>query len=145
MSKRTGLISVYDVSRAQDKLVHVNVQPYCLSPVTSHQNPNIKFTSHTLFQHSTMRDSDVKIFQLSPQGSIYHLGATLSDELEDHDSLRGEEPSCQWNEAVKHLHAKATGLGPDLGPLAAREHSDVNFQPAYIRLFFSSDTHIKTL
>lgn len=136
-SRKTGLVSVYDVSRGPDDLIHVNVPPYCLQPPASFTS--LPLTGHTIFQHPSMKNSQLDIFHVSCEGSVYKLNARFSEETQTTNRPRNDQQHCIWDDAMKDLHVKSKNLDTDMGPLTQRDHSDINLAPAYNRklLFIS--------
>lgn len=127
-SRRTGLVSVYDVSRGKDDLVHMNAPSHCLSCITPHGG--LPVTSWNLFQHPLMDPSHVDVLQLSSRGDINRLHAQLhlEDDVDPYawDGAQG----FIWTDEVQELaNANLDLIGSDR--LTARESSMVNLGPAY--------------
>ena len=129
-SRKTGLVSVYDVSRREDDLVHMNASSHFLPCITPHGG--LPIASWNLFQHPQMDPSRVDVLHLSSRGDINRLHAQL------HLGFNGDiDPPASdwshgfmWNDDVKELaNSNLDFTGSDR--LTARESSTMNLRPAY--------------
>ena len=127
-SRRTGLVSVYDVSRGEDDLVHMNAPSHCLPRITP--RGGFPITGWNLFQHPLMDPSHVDVLHLSLRGDINRLHAQLhtDDDVDQSASYRNQ--GFIWNDEVKEL-ASANSDVTDSNRFAVRESSTVNLGPAY--------------
>ena len=127
-SKRTGLVSVYDVSRGEDDLVHMNAPSHCLPPITSHRG--LPIAGWNLFKHPLMDSSCLDILHLSSRGDINRLHARFHSDAEAGLSALDCSQGFVWNDDVKEL---ASASPPDTGSgrLTERESLTVNLGPAY--------------
>jgi len=127
-SKKTGLVSVYDISRGEDDLVHMNAPPHCLSCITPHDV--IPVVSWNLFQHPHMDPSHVDVLHLSSGGDINRLHAQLHLDGDVDSSASDRNQSFIWSDDVKELaNSDLSVAGSDR--LGARESSTVDLGPAY--------------
>lgn len=126
-SRRTGLVSVYDVSRGEDDLVHMNAPSHCLPYITPHGG--LPVSSWNLFQHPLMDPSYVDVLHLSSRGDISRLHAQLHSDG-DIDFASDRNQGFMWNDEVKLLKSANLGVtGSDR--LTVRESSTANLGPAY--------------
>ena len=127
-SRKTGLVSVYDVSRGEDDLVHMNAPPRCLPCVTPHGG--LPIFGWNLFQHPLMDPSHVDVLHLSSRGDINRLHAQLRLDGDTDPSASGRSQGFIWNDDVKELANSDLGVtGSDR--LTARESSTVDLGSAY--------------
>ena len=127
-SRKTGLVSVYDVSRGKDGLVHMNAPPRCLSCITPHSA--LPVTGWNLFQHPLMDPSHVDVLHLSSTGGITRLHAQLHSDDDLGPSASDQSQGYVWNDDMKELAgANLDAAGSDR--LTARESSTMNLGPAY--------------
>ena len=129
-SKKTGFVSVYDVSRGEDDLVHMNAPSHCLPCITPHGG--LPVASWNIFQHPHMDPSHVDVLHLSSRGDINRLHAQLDPDFDgDVDpSASDRSYGFMWNDDVKelaNLNLDVTGSNR----LTVRESSTVNLGPAY--------------
>jgi len=125
-SRRTGLVSVCDVSRGEDDLVHMNAPSHCLSSVTPHGD--LPIAGWNLFQHPLMDPSHVDVLHLSSRGGITRLHAQLHSD--DDVGPPASDQGFVWNDDMKALaNANLDVVGSDR--LTDRESSTVNLGPAY--------------
>lgn len=128
-SLKTGLISIYDVSRGEDQLTHLNAPPYALSPIV--KSAGLPVVGHSIFQHPHGRESHFEIYHMSSHGALFRLNARFSGEVEATNLNRGDQRLCHWDHAVKELDSISKHLTEDIGPLGEREYSKVDLAPAY--------------
>ncbi|OBZ69202.1 Solute carrier family 25 member 47-A [Grifola frondosa] len=128
-SRQNGLVTIYDVSRADDNLVHLNVAPYSLPPL---QIPDARHLGQVLLQHPDGK-SDISIFELSERGGISNLECSADNKGEAFSRLTTS--TCERSEDIQTLHDDIQSSHTDLGPLGARNSSQVDLQAAYHRLF----------
>ena len=127
-SRRTGLVSVYDVSRGEDDLVHMNAPSHCLPYITPHGD--LPLTGWNLFQHPLMDSSHVDVLHLSSRGGINRLHAQLQSDADADPSAPVQSQGFVWNDDVKELaSANLDATGSDR--FTVRESSTVNLGPAY--------------
>ncbi|KAH9901571.1 hypothetical protein C8Q73DRAFT_678269 [Cubamyces lactineus] len=137
-SRRNSLVTVYDVSRGNDNLVHLHDAPYPLPPVL---RPDGAHLGHTFFQQPTALGSKfLSVFQLSERGSVSLLNfqAAPGDSVAQ-ESLSQGGSRAEWPPEVKKLGDDADAARPDLGHLAGRAHLVVDLQPAYEKMFIDRD------
>ncbi|KAF9647558.1 hypothetical protein BDM02DRAFT_3097917 [Thelephora ganbajun] len=134
-SRKTGLVSVYDVSRGEDDLVHMNAPSHCLSSITPHNG--LPIASWNLFQHPLMEPSHIDILHLSSRGDINRLHAQLHSDGDADPSVSDRSQGFVWNDDVKELESANPGItGSDR--FTERESCTVNLGSAYQDLFFPS-------
>jgi len=134
-SRRTGLVSVYDVSCGEGGLVHMNAPPRSLSCITPHGH--LPITGWDLFQHPLMDPSHIDVLHLSSTGGITRLHGQLHSDDDLGPSASDKNQGYVWNDDMKELAgANLDGTGSDR--LTARESSTVNLGPAYQGWFPSS-------
>jgi hypothetical protein len=127
-SKRTGLISVYDVSRGDDDLVHMNAPSYCLPFTTPHDD--LPIAGWNLFKHPLMDPSYVDILHLSSRGGINRLHVKFDSDNDGDPPASDQSRGFVWNDDVKELaRVNLDATGADR--FTERESSTVNLGPAY--------------
>ena len=127
-SRRTGLVSVYDVSRGDDDLVHVNAPSHCLPCITPHGS--LPIASWNLFQHPLADPSHIDVLHLSSRGDINSLHAQLHSDGDVDSSASDRGQGFIWTDDVKELaSANPDTAGSDR--FTVRESSTVNLGPAY--------------
>jgi hypothetical protein len=121
-SKKSGLITVYDVSRANSReCIHVNSNPYCLPPVSGSYGPH---QGHVFLKYPS--GTDFSVVQLSERGGIHALDFAISTGPEH----QGIPP------------ADVGGLDPilnsrtDPGPAELRESKKADLSLAYACKWF---------
>ena len=127
-SRRTGSVTVYDVSRGEDDLVHMNAPSCCLPFITPHGG--LPIASWNLFKHPLMDPSHVDVLHLSSGGDINRLPIQLRSDGDGDPPALGRSEGFVWNDDVKELaNTKLAIMGPDR--LIERKSSTVNLGPAY--------------
>lgn len=120
-SRRNGLVTIYDVTRSKDDLVHLERQPFR----SRHSLPTAdgQFTGHALF-HNPLKSGmqEMTLFSLSQRGSVYSLDFGLSTII---------NRKLDWSADMNNLARRAQELRPDTGKLGAREKTEVSFSPFY--------------
>ena len=127
-SRGTGLVSVYDVSRGEDDLVHMNAPSNCLPFTTPHGG--LPITGWNLFQHPLMDPSHIDVLHLSSRGDINRLHAHLGSDDDVDQSASDQSQGFIWSDEVKELASANLGV-TGLGRLVIRESSTVDLGPAY--------------
>lgn len=127
-SRKTGLISVYDVSRGEDDLVHMNAPSHCLPCVTPHGG--LPISGWNLFQHPLMDPSHIDILHLSSRGDINRLHAQLHLDGDIDPSASGRSQGFIWNDDVKELANSDLDITGS-NRLTVRESSAVDLGSAY--------------
>lgn len=122
------MVSVYDVSRGEDDLVHMNAPSHCLPCVTPHGV--LPVASWNLFQHPLLDPSHVDLLQLSSRGDINRLHGQLHLGGDVDVSAWDRTQGFIWTDEVKELaSANPNIIGSDR--LTVRESSTVNLRPGY--------------
>lgn len=127
-SKRTGLVSVYDVSRGEDDLVHMNAPSRCLPSITPHDG--LPVAGWNLLKHPFTDPSHLDIFHLSSRGGISRLHTRFHADGDADPSTSGFSQGFVWNDDVKEL-AGANLAVTESDRLAERETLMVDLGPAY--------------
>ncbi|KAH9857125.1 hypothetical protein C2E23DRAFT_771292 [Lenzites betulinus] len=136
-SRRNSLVTVYDVSRGNDNLVHVHDAPYSLPPI---HRPDGAHLGYAFFQPPTLAGSKhLSIFQLSERGGLSLLNIQRVPREASHETSKGSHQQAEWPDEVKKLEEDADAAKHDLGPLAGRGHSVVDLQTAYQKLFIQRE------
>ncbi|KAL1729210.1 hypothetical protein EV714DRAFT_213304 [Schizophyllum commune] len=131
-SPHNGLVTVYDVSRADGDLIYVHTPPYALSSIPAHP-----FVGQTLFRHpSSHHDSSfLSCIRLDARGEL-----TCSDlHLGDDEEAEASRTGVRWSDEVKELATTAENAEPDSGPLGMQDKVEMNLRPAYDRVFRQHD------
>jgi hypothetical protein len=128
ISKRTGLVSVYDVSRGEDDLVHMNAPSHCLPSITPHGG--LPVAGWNLFKHPLMDPSHVDVLHLSSRGDINRLHAQFHPDGEADPTTSDYNQGFIWDDDLKEFaSASLAATGSDR--LAERESLTVDLGPAY--------------
>ncbi|TFK42498.1 hypothetical protein BDQ12DRAFT_278405 [Crucibulum laeve] len=125
-SRRNGLLTVYDVSRSDDNLVHVNVPPYSL---TSDKGTNEPHTGQAFVQYLPHLKSGIARFTTSERGEI------LCQDLYAPDPRKQIDIQLERSSDLQALEIEAAKFHPDVGPLGMRDHSQINLFPTYDQIF----------
>ncbi|KAF9246160.1 hypothetical protein BU15DRAFT_84962 [Melanogaster broomeanus] len=135
MSRRSGLVTVYDVNRGPDNLIHCNSTPTCLpcdGPMLALYNGDALI--------SLPSGSDLSLLRLRQRGSIHRQDFRIvgpdEDELQD---VQEDRASQQWNDDVQQLDRVANELQPDVGPAGMRHFTEVDLGGAYDKIFAMPD------
>jgi hypothetical protein len=127
-SRRTGLVSVYDVSRGGDDLVHMNAPSHCLPCITPHDV--LPIAGWNIFKHPLVDPSHVDVLHLSSRGDINRLHVQLRS---DGDADPSDADLCEgsvWNDEIKELASRdLDATGPDR--FNERESHTVDLGAAY--------------
>lgn len=127
-SKRTGLVAVYDISRGEDDLVHMNAPSRCLPSITPHGGLSI--AGWNLFKHPLMDPSHLDVLHLSSRGDINRLHVRFHSGEELDPSASDRSQGFIWNDDVKELAgANLTVKGSNR--LDERKSLTVDLGPAY--------------
>ncbi|KAI6005689.1 hypothetical protein EDD15DRAFT_2213172 [Pisolithus albus] len=124
-SRKNGLVTVYDVSRGTDNLVHCNSPPSCLP---WNKPLNMVYAGCTAVASPCM--SKMSFLELTHQGSIYQTDLQI---------ITGDEMSAFTEGIVLFENKRASDLRPDAGPVGGRHFTEVNFRGVYDRIFAVGD------
>lgn len=128
ISKRTGLVSVYDVSRGEDDLVHMNAPSHCLPSITPHGG--LPVVGWNIFKHPLMDPSHLDVLHLSSRGDINRLHAQFRSDGEADPAASDHNQGFIWNDEVKEFASTSLAVeGQDR--LTEREGLTVDLGPAY--------------
>ncbi|KAJ4475232.1 hypothetical protein C8J55DRAFT_562217 [Lentinula edodes] len=120
-SRKNKLITVYDVSRSTEQLLHADNAPYSFSVNTRES----RFSGDA---YVNMGDQ-YKMFRISERGRL-----TYVDLKQTGNDITSSFAATQFLPSeTKDIPV----LRPDLGPVGAREFSQTNLRPAYEQLFSS--------
>lgn len=121
-SKKNGMVTVYDVSRADDGMVHSNMEPYCLPPITTFGNAH---AGYVFLQQAEAPAAEVSMLQMGPRGSIHR-----ADFRQGPGDVSPTE-MYEWSPGVQDLDKQAVKQRPDPGPLGRTDATEVDLNPAY--------------
>lgn len=133
-SRKNGLVTVYDVSRGTDNLVHCNSPPTCLpwdKPLY------MAHTGHTAVATPCM--SKMSFLRLTHQGSIYQQDIHITTGNQTQAFKEGNRVVREWDADVEKLDRQSRDLRPDPGPVGGRHFTEVNFRGVYERIFSLRD------
>ena len=109
-------MTVYDVSRSDDQLIHVNVLPYALPAVLDCDDTH---TGQVLFSHLGDRGTTkIDLFRLCERGNIHRVTIPTSGDT----GIAATGDDFEWSEDVKELSHQAAKLSQYVGTL---EESDL--------------------
>ena len=121
-------MSVYDVSRGEDDLVHMKAPFHCLPCITPHGG--LPISGWNLFQHPLMDPSHIDVLHLSSRGDINRLHAQLHSDGDVDPPVPDRSQGFMWDDDVKELASSNPDVtGSDR--FTVRECSTVNLGPAY--------------
>lgn len=126
-SRRNGLVTLYDVSRGSDGLLHSNSIPSCLP----HDGPMFTaYDGHALVVLPS--DMELTYLRLCQRGSIHRqdIRVARSDQDQPRSAQEGHV-THQWDEDVQRLEKQANELHIDFGPAGGRHYTEVNLRGAY--------------
>ncbi|GAW01172.1 mitochondrial carrier [Lentinula edodes] len=118
-SRKNKLITVYDVSRSTEQLLHADNAPYSFS-VNTREN---RFSGDA---YVNMGDQ-YKMFRISERGRL-----TCVDLKQSGNDITSSFAATQFFPSRTN---DIPAMRPDLGPAGAREFSQTNLRPAYEQLF----------
>lgn len=124
-SRQNGLVTIYDVSRSDDMLVHLHTPPYCLP---SWQPNNEGHAGFAFLRHPAFTDPrDITMFQLSERGAIHavNLGHALEPDDDEHPV------KFEWSADVRDLETRMKNMNSSHGPLGERRWSQEDLQADY--------------
>ena len=130
MSRKNSLVTIYDMSRDSENLVHMHGPSYALPPIVQPDGPHLGFAFYQ--QPTLVGTKHISLFQLSERGSVSLLNLdhvftdTTSQEISITTSRR-----ASWPPEVQALGEAADASSVDQGPLSGRAHNVVNLQPVY--------------
>ncbi|KAI0807584.1 hypothetical protein C8Q74DRAFT_1313323 [Fomes fomentarius] len=134
-SRRSSLITVYDVARGADltdKHLYMYGDPYALPPIIRPDGPHL---GYAFFQQPTLTGSKhLSILQLSQRGSVSLLNLDHVPADTNPGQPTGAPLHAEWSPEVKQL-SDAANTRTVRGPLAERAHSIVDLGPLYQGLF----------
>ncbi|KAJ6510161.1 hypothetical protein C8R47DRAFT_784787 [Mycena vitilis] len=122
-SRKNGLLTIYDVARSAGTMAGLQTSPYCL---TTSVGGGIQ-KGHNILRHpSEQASSPVTFFRLSEAGSMNAFQLSLGDV---------GEPSFDWSDDVKRLHALSPLLREEISLLGSPDPETVDMSPAYEHIF----------
>ena len=138
-SRRNGLVSLYDVSRGTDGLLHCNSNPFCLpqaEPVFMAYNGDALVALPS--------NERLMFLRLCRRGSIYRqdIGVARSLDEDQPGSLQHNHVTHRWDEDILTLEKCASELQSDFGPAGGRHFSEVNFRGAYESMSYRAQNQI---
>jgi hypothetical protein len=113
-------VTVYDVSRSDDQLIHVNALPYALPAVLDCDDMH---TGQILFPHLGDRGTTkIDLFRLCERGNIHRVTIPTSDDT----GVAATGDGFEWSEDVKELSYQSAKLSPYVGTLEERDLVEEN-------------------
>ncbi|KIJ69031.1 hypothetical protein HYDPIDRAFT_184954 [Hydnomerulius pinastri MD-312] len=135
MSRKNGLVTVYDVNRGTDGLIHCNSTPACL-PCDGTTR-----TSYTGYAAIVLPSgSNFSLLRLGQRGNILRQDIRVFGTGEDQSQDVTEDSTTHgWSNDVLKLEKQANELQPDFGPAGARHYTVVDLRGAYEKIFAIED------
>lgn len=133
-SLKNGLITIYDVSRGNDNLIHCHSVPTSLP----HDGDMGVSESESSFFVQPDR-STVSLLRLSGQNSLHCQDFAVYHNGMDVLPRQTSGTSHEWSADVQKLAQRAKELQPQYGPLSARHFSELNLRTAYLKVFVTRD------
>ncbi|KAJ7667681.1 hypothetical protein DFH06DRAFT_1183265 [Mycena polygramma] len=122
-SRKNGLLTVYDVARSAGTMTGLQTSPYCL---TTSVGGGVQ-KGHNILRHPLEHAfSPVTFFRLSEVGSISAFRLSVGDV---------GEPSFDWSDDVRRLHALLPLLREEISLLGSPDPETVDMSPAYEHIF----------
>ncbi|KAF8557295.1 hypothetical protein OG21DRAFT_1601750 [Imleria badia] len=134
-SRRNSFVTLYDVSRGSDGLLHCHSIPSCLP----HNGPMFTaYDGHALI--ALPSDMEFSFFRLCQRGSIQRQDIRVArpDEDEPGSSQEGHV-THRWDEDVQALEKQVNQLQIDFGPAGEKHYIEVNLRGAYENMFAIAD------
>ncbi|KII88338.1 hypothetical protein PLICRDRAFT_110552 [Plicaturopsis crispa FD-325 SS-3] len=125
-STKNGMVTVYDVSRADDGMVHSNMEPYCLPPITTYGSAH---AGYVFLQQAEAPAAEVSLLQMGPRGNIHRADFIQGPGDVSHTEM------YEWSPGVQDLDKQAVSQRPDPGPLGRTDATEVDLNPAYRKIF----------
>lgn len=125
-SLKNGLITIYDVSRGNDNLIHCHSVPTSLP----HDGDMGASESESSFFVQPDR-STLSLLRLSGQNSLHCQDFAVYHNGMDVLPRQTSGTSHEWSADVQKLAQRAKELQPQYGPLSARHFSELNLRTAY--------------
>ncbi|KAJ3734563.1 hypothetical protein DFJ43DRAFT_973967, partial [Lentinula guzmanii] len=116
--RKNRLITIYDVSRSNEQLLHIDNAPYSFS-IDTREN---RFAGDAYMNVENQH----KLLRISERGRL-----TCVDLMQSNSD---SHPTTSVASS-QYLPCDSPEMRPDLGPLGAREFSRTNLRPAYEQLF----------
>ncbi|KAG1877971.1 hypothetical protein DFJ58DRAFT_712609 [Suillus subalutaceus] len=129
-SLKSGLITIYDVSRGNDNLIHCHSVPTSLP----HDGDMGASEAESTFFVQPDR-STFSLLRLSGQGSLHCQDFAVYRNGMDVLPRQTSGTSHEWSADVQKLAQRAKELQPQYGPLSARHFSELNLRTAYQKIF----------
>ncbi|KAG1891158.1 hypothetical protein F4604DRAFT_1876316 [Suillus subluteus] len=131
-SLKNGLITIYDVSRGNDNLIHCHSVPTSLP----HDGDMGASEAESTFFVQPDR-STFSLLRLSGQGSLHCQDFAVYRNGMDVLPRQTSGTSHEWSADVQKLAQRAKELQPRYGPLSARHFSELNLRTAYQKIFIT--------
>lgn len=128
-SFKNGLITIYDVSRGDDNLIHCHSVPTSLPHDGDMSAPELESTFFVQPDKSTF-----SLLRLSGQGSLQCQDFAICRNGMDNLSRQSSHTSHEWCADVQKLAQRAKELKPHYGPLSARHFSEFNLRAVYQKI-----------
>ena len=126
-SRKNGLVTVYDVNRGTDNLVHCNSPPICLpwdKPMFT------KCTGHAVV--ASPCGSAMSLLRLTAQGSIHRQDIRVFTGLQAKSQPASEDAlAYEWDANVQNLDEKAKDLSPLFGLGLGRYFTELDLRAPY--------------
>ncbi|KZT09664.1 uncharacterized protein LAESUDRAFT_695395 [Laetiporus sulphureus 93-53] len=136
-SRQNGLVTVYDVSRSTDNLVHLHAPAY---PLPSMHTLGRRNLGHSFLHHpSDDNEENVSILRLTDVGSIQLLELNMAKGGVSRDAARLPRQSPERSADFNALRARMRDSLPKLGPLDWRMFIQKDLQIVYNRLLCARD------
>ncbi|KAG2078176.1 hypothetical protein BDR04DRAFT_1226942 [Suillus decipiens] len=128
-SFKNGLITIYDVSRGDDNLIHCHSVPTSLPHDGDMSASELESTFFVQPDKSTF-----SLLRLSGQGSLQCQDFAVCCNGMDDLSRQTSHTSHEWCADVQKLAQRAKELKPHYGPLSARHFSEFNLRAVYQKI-----------
>ncbi|KAG6866994.1 hypothetical protein C0991_003910 [Blastosporella zonata] len=123
-SRTNAMVTVYDVSRSEGRLIHVNALPHSF---ISAPNTGTAYQGQVLFKHPLDSGTDVfSLIRLSEQGSLHQVDLSVSDEV-----VATFETS--WTTDVKELELQPPCRQE--APYASQAYAEADLSSTYDQIF----------
>ncbi|KAG2157238.1 hypothetical protein DEU56DRAFT_845237 [Suillus clintonianus] len=138
-SLKNGLVTIYDVSRGNDNLIHSHSVPTFLPHDGDMGAPDSESAFFVQPDRSTLL-----LLRLSGQGSFHCQDFAVCHNGIDILPRQTSGTSHDWSADVQKLAQRAKELQPQYGPLSARHFSEFNLRTAYQKIFITGNATEQT-
>ncbi|KAL4247680.1 hypothetical protein ABKN59_008912 [Abortiporus biennis] len=136
LSRRTGIITAYDVSRSKGSFTYLEAPPYTTPPLPL---PGDCQTGHAFFRHpQDPNHLNASLMLLSSQGSGYKVDLQLKNH-DQYQVTRPDGPGYIWTEHMRIISKGMQTVPLRRGPFQPTKSQKEDFEYIYHRIFMRID------